>query len=269
LSSRLQALRYAAMVSTMTFEQLADTYQAHLDANVPDQAQGARAVLAGWLDEVGGEDAVISREVRIVLAGPDLGREITTTVLWLNDIYGTDIRCVRLSPYRLGERLLLDVQPVIPLPEAEELTIQLRKRETAARASTSQRDRTSYIITSPDEESRPLNKRSAVLAMAHKLSSVGVSCEAMSQVIRGPRFLAVEGNLDDEALTAAFIEHYPAARNNEHRWFFGKPVHENGVTWVLSNQWGLDTESTLAALAELSSKGEIGYRQAKPLPQSE
>ena len=265
----LQALRYAAMVSTMTFEQLADTYQAHLDANVPDQAGGARAVLAGWLDEAGGEDAVISREVRIVLAGPDFGREITTTVLWLNDIYGTDIRCVRLSPYRLGERLLLDVQPVIPLPEAEELTIQLRKRKTAARASTSQRDRTSYIITSPDGESQPLNKRNAVLAMVHRLSSAGVSCQAISQAIRGPKFLAVEGNLDHEALTAAFIERYPAAKNNEHRWFFGKPVHGNSTTWVLSNQWGIDTEGTLASLAELSPASGIGYRQAKPVPQSD
>jgi hypothetical protein len=265
----LQALRYAAMVSTMTFEQLADTYQAHLGAKAPDQSQDARAVLAGWLDEVGGEDAVISREVRIVLAGPDFGREITTTVLWLNDVYGTDIRCVRLSPYRLGARLLLDVQPVIPLPEAEELTIQLKKRETAARASASQRDRTSYVITSPDGESEPLNKRNAVLAMVRRLSAAGVSCEAMSQAIRGPRFLAVEGNLEDETLTAAFIERYPAARNNQHRWFFGKPVHDNSTTWVLSNQWGPDTESTLAALAEVSPGSGIGYRQVRPIPQSD
>jgi|HubBroStandDraft_6_1064221.scaffolds.fasta_scaffold736245_2 hypothetical protein len=38
---------------------------------------------------------------------PALGRFL---VLWLTDLYGLDIRCVRLTPYRVGERLLLDVQ---------------------------------------------------------------------------------------------------------------------------------------------------------------
>jgi hypothetical protein len=45
--------------------------------------------------------------------------------LWLMELHGLDIRCVRLTPCRVGDRLLLDVQQVIPLPEASELTIQL------------------------------------------------------------------------------------------------------------------------------------------------
>ena len=59
--------------------------------------------------------------------------KITTTVLWLNDQYGTDIRCIRSSPYRHQGQLLLDVQHVIPLPEAAEFTVRLKKREAAAR----------------------------------------------------------------------------------------------------------------------------------------
>jgi hypothetical protein len=260
----LQALRYAAMVSTMTFERLADTYQAHLATTVSGQAPDARAVLAGWLEAAGGEEAVISRDVRIILASADFGREITTTVLWLNDVYSMDIRCVRLSPYRLGDRLLLDVQPVIPLPEAEELTIQLRQRETAARAATSRRDRTAYIITAQGGDSEPLRKRHAVLAMVGAVSSAGVSCEAISRAIPGSRFMAVEGNLEGDALTAAFIARYPGARNNTMRWFFDQPVHQDDTTWVLSNQWGLDTQETLAALAALSPASGIGYRAATP-----
>lgn len=42
----LQALRYAAMVSTMTFEQLADTYERHLKQSEPSHAGEARARLA-------------------------------------------------------------------------------------------------------------------------------------------------------------------------------------------------------------------------------
>src|SRR5260370_3447423 len=110
------------MVSAMPFEQLADIKPRHLDGGAPDQPQDARGALADWLEDAGGEDAVISREVRIVLAAADFGREITTTVLWLNDVYSTDIRSVRLSPYRLGHPLLLDLQPVIPLPPTAALT---------------------------------------------------------------------------------------------------------------------------------------------------
>jgi hypothetical protein len=94
----LQALRYAAMVSTMTFDQLADTYERHLRVSEPDAAARAREQLAAFLEDVGGEDAVLQRRVRIVLVSGGFDTQITTTVLWLNDLYGLDIRYVRLSP---------------------------------------------------------------------------------------------------------------------------------------------------------------------------
>jgi len=248
----LQALRYAAMVSTMTFDQLVETYQRHLKAAATDVVGSAREVLADWLDDAGGEEAVVSREVRIVLAAADFGREITTTVLWLNDIYGTDIRCVRLSPYRIEGRLLLDVQPVIPLPEAEELTIQLRRRETAARAAQSGRDWTPYVITSPTGTTEPLRKRRAILAMIHALHSAGVSGLSMQGAISGPRFLVVDGELVDEKLIACFIEKYPKAEKQLGRWFLDEPIHDPNQTWVLSKMWGADTGATLERLVSMA-----------------
>jgi len=123
----LQALRYAAMVSAMTFDELVDIYDAHLARQGGGSSEhDARSMLSDWLDDAGGEDTVLSREVRIVLAASGFDREITTTVLWLNDVFGMDIRCVRLTPYKYGSNVLLDVQAVIPLPEAEELTVKLR-----------------------------------------------------------------------------------------------------------------------------------------------
>ena len=90
----LQALRYAAMVSALTFEDLVDTFEGFLVREGQD-ASKARSRLAEWLDD--GEDAVLSREVRILLASADFGREITTTALWLNEVYNTDIRCVKIT----------------------------------------------------------------------------------------------------------------------------------------------------------------------------
>jgi hypothetical protein len=103
----LQALRYAAMVSAMTFEDLVEHYGRYLARVEPDAVEEAPARLADWLDD--SDAAVLSREVRLVLVAGGFDTEITTTVLWLTDVYGLDIRCIRLAPYRVDERLLLDV----------------------------------------------------------------------------------------------------------------------------------------------------------------
>ena len=82
----LQALRYAAMVSTMTFDDLVTAHANYLRRVDPDVADDARARLVAWLAGAGGEETVVSREVRIVLASAGFDPEITTTVLWLNDV---------------------------------------------------------------------------------------------------------------------------------------------------------------------------------------
>jgi hypothetical protein len=101
----LQALRYAAMVSAMTFDQLVDIFEKHLGSYETEGSFEARSRLAAWLDDIGGEDAVVRRDVRLILASADFGKEIMTTALWLNGVFGLDIRCVRMTPYRVQGRL--------------------------------------------------------------------------------------------------------------------------------------------------------------------
>jgi len=129
----LQALRYAAMVSTMTFEQVCHARQRFQDArNEESDAEAEILQFLGW-DEP--DEETFGNDVRIVLASEDFSKEVTSTVLWLND-RGLDIRCVRMAPYRLEKRLLVDVQQIIPLPEAEAYQIQVRnKSERKRRAS--------------------------------------------------------------------------------------------------------------------------------------
>ncbi len=122
----LQALRYAAMVSTLTFQQASDIHQRFRDQNgIEGPADQALLEFLKW-DEPN-EDH-FARDVRVVLAAADFSKELTTSVMWLNR-RGLDIRCVRMKPYRLDDRLLLDVQQVIPLPEAAEYQVQLRDKE--------------------------------------------------------------------------------------------------------------------------------------------
>jgi hypothetical protein len=138
----LQALRYAAMVSTMTFEQMLEAHARYLDpAGDRDAARSAILDFLGW-DEVQEED--FAQDVRIILASADFGKELTTAVLWLND-RGLDIRCVRLKPHTMSDGTkLLDVQQVIPLPEATEYQTRVSIRDRVTRERRTGRHELSY-----------------------------------------------------------------------------------------------------------------------------
>jgi hypothetical protein len=262
----LQALRYAAMVSVMTFEDLLEHYEQHLARIDPDAVRDARSRLVAWLDDAAGENTVLSREVRIVLISAGFDREITTTVLWLNDVYGLDIRCVRLTPYKVGERLLLDVQQVIPLPEASELTIQLRRRQSQARAvrGGDGRDWTQYVIVTPDGRTDPLRKRRAVLALVQGLHGAGVATQRLADVLPASNFVAVDGRLTGEHLAEAVAERYPSYGRDLGWLFLDEPIHDADHTWVLSKRWGTNTEHTLESLVGLAPPGTgFGY---EPVP---
>ena len=128
----LQALRYAAMVARMTFEQAVEAYRKFL-AKIGSQLD-PQASLVGFLGWSEANEQGFAQDVRIVLVAADFSQEITSTVLWLND-RNLDIRCVRVKPYQLEGKLLLDVQQVIPLPEAADYQIQIREKKQEERAA--------------------------------------------------------------------------------------------------------------------------------------
>ena len=142
----LQAIRYAAMVSALTFEQAEKIFEKYLaDNGSEDDARSVLTSFLDWIDDDVNEDD-FAQDVKVVLASAEFSKEVTTSVIWLNN-QGLDIRCVRLKPYTNGSELLLDVQQVIPLPEAEEYQVKLRdkkRKEKQARASS--KDRSLYTL---------------------------------------------------------------------------------------------------------------------------
>lgn len=126
----LQALRYAAMVSKMTFDKVADILADHLRAR--NRAENARDVLLEFLDWDSPDEERFGQDVRIVLASAEFSRELTSAVLWLNE-HGLDIRCVRLRPYIYESRVFVDVQQILPLPEASEYFVNLREKKAEER----------------------------------------------------------------------------------------------------------------------------------------
>lgn len=125
----LQALRYAAMISTMTFDQCIDIYAR---THSLDQ-EGARSVILDFLGWEAPNEDDFAADTRIILVSSNFSKELTTSVLWLAD-RGVDIRCVRLQPYRMDSgTLLLDVQQIIPLPESAAFQTQIGVKRQAER----------------------------------------------------------------------------------------------------------------------------------------
>ncbi len=126
-----QAIRYASMVSAMTFER-AEQIHGEFLIRIGEPAEEARTRMLTFLGWEEPDEEAFAPDVRIVLVSEDFGKELTTAVLWLRE-REIDIRCVRLRPYQDGDKRLIDVQQIIPLPEANEYQVQLRKKEHEGR----------------------------------------------------------------------------------------------------------------------------------------
>ena len=145
----LQAIRYAAMVANMTFQDIVDTYQDYLDKRANEEDSGdepddAESRLREHLASQDQDEPVIHTGIpRIILASENFGKELTTCVMWLNDSWlrdaGQQITCVRLQPHRNGDEILIEASVVIPLPEASDYQTQLGKREQETRSESSRK----------------------------------------------------------------------------------------------------------------------------------
>lgn len=154
----LQSLRYAAMVSTLTFKRASEIHQQYLNKRgIQKDAEEEILGFLGWSDP---QEEQFPTDVRIVLASANFSKELTTAVMWLNE-RDLDIRCVRLQPYKLKDEILLDIEQIIPLPEAEEYQVRVREQAEAQRAAArSSRDMTKYEF-----QGNVYNKRNLVLAV--------------------------------------------------------------------------------------------------------
>jgi len=259
----LQALRYAAMVSAMSFEEIVAAYEAHLARHSGPVETDARSQLLAWLDAADpDEPPVISSDVRIVLVSADFGRELTTTVLWLNRFDGMDVRCVRLIPYQIDGRILLDIQQVIPLPEAGDYQVRVgRKNAQQERRGSDRRDWTRYHIVVDGQASEDLNKRHAVRRMIQSLVERGVTAAAIGGTLTPGRFRRLAGeHHSEEEVKAAFAQQYPGV--DVRAWFTEHAIVQDGSTWILRRIWGRSTEPTLSALRDAFPHAKVSFETA-------
>ena len=240
----LQAIRYASMVSTMTFDQAADVFARYL-MQIGKADTDARAELLDFLGWDEPDEDAFAQDVRIVLASAEFSRELTTSVLWLIE-RGIDIRCVRLQPYGLDGRVLVDVQQIIPLPEVAEYQVRVTEKKRKEReARTDTRDWTSYDVTLGGRQLTALRKRHAIYQVFRHLVESGIAPEEVAKHC-GPRanraLVSVEGEVTGEDFNRLAKESRAReGRNFDPKRFFtddDELLHFGGRTYAFSSQWG-------------------------------
>jgi hypothetical protein len=124
----LQAIRYAAMVSSMTIDNLLPYYIAYRKKHYAEQlSEGeARDQIVEFVESDSFSE--LSKKPRIILCSEGFSQEITTTVLWLRDSQ-IDIGCVKITPYKVDEMIIIVPKVLIPLQEAKQYLIDIKIKE--------------------------------------------------------------------------------------------------------------------------------------------
>lgn len=255
----LQALRYAAMVAPMTFDQAVTAHAKYLGAVGQDPTTAENSIRT-FLDQESGSVA-FKTEVRIVLAAGDFDPEITTSVLWLNSM-GLDIRCVQMQPHLVGTRRILDIKQLIPLPEAAQYQVAIREksREQVAAQEGAYRDFTKFDLLVDSISYSRLPKRRFIYHIVRAAIDRGMTPEGVAACVpwrtMAAMFLTVSGDLT----SAKFVE--ANADADIRRWFAddSELFHSGGHTYALTKMWGEHTEKAVKAILEaLHDKQGITY----------
>ena len=129
---------WQAYCASLTKAQIVDIYQQYLDRYEPVTAEvdllnapaSASARICEFLDAPDLDELKLNlgNSQRIMLVAANFRKEVTSTALWLLG-QGISIACFKITPYSLGEQLLINIDQIIPTPEAKELMIGINAKE--------------------------------------------------------------------------------------------------------------------------------------------
>jgi hypothetical protein len=266
--AELQAIRYAAMVSTMTFDQAVEAYRRHLGS--VGSGEDARERILTFLQWAEPQVDNFANDVRIILVSANFSKELTTAVLWLSD-RNIDITCVRLRPYQFEGKTLLDVQVIIPLPETEEYQVKVRQRDEIRREAATSSERTQkYDVIAGDVVERGLYKRQALHRLVRALVQHGVSPEQMMAVVPSFNrflFVSVAGDLrGEEFIEAAREECVRQQRKFDPSRFSLRDdelIRFGDRTYAVTNQIGSNLETVLSQLSEAFPRPGVRWQRTE------
>lgn len=146
-----QALKYASYCASLTKAQIVEVYQQYLNRYQPHSNSGieageplaqagqpadAAALICEFLDAPDLDEVKLNlgNSQRLMLVAANFRKEVTSTALWLLG-QGISVQCFKVTPYALGEQLLLNIDQIIPTPEAKELMIGISAKEAEEKST--------------------------------------------------------------------------------------------------------------------------------------
>lgn len=129
-----QALKYTAYVSSLTKTQIVDIYQQYLDRFCGGGNAVARLCEFMGVEDLGEIILNPGTDQRIVFIAANFRREVTATVLWLLS-RGIQAQCFKVTPFMLGDELIIDIQQIIPTPEAADFMISMSNKDGEEKAT--------------------------------------------------------------------------------------------------------------------------------------
>ncbi len=146
-----QALKYASYCASLTKAQIVEVYQQYLNRYQPHsnagieaeeplaqagQSADAAALICEFLDAPDLDEVKLNlgNSQRLMMVAANFRKEVTSTALWLLG-QGLSVQCFKVTPYALGEQLLLNIDQIVPTPEAKELMIGISAKEAEEKST--------------------------------------------------------------------------------------------------------------------------------------
>ena len=128
----MQALKYAAMASRFDPDRLGEVHAAFL------KSRGETVSDTEALERLNNHsqftiDSETLRTPRVVLMARSFPHTVTSTAVWLSEM-GVDISLVQFQAYRVGDRVIVSVSTLYPVPDVEDFTV--APTRTTRRAAT-------------------------------------------------------------------------------------------------------------------------------------
>lgn len=127
-----QALKYVSYCSTLSKQQISDVYQAYLDKTAPSEK--AEDNIAAFLDgKPFSEVALNENDQRMILVAAKYRKEVTSTVMWMIN-HSIKVQCFKVTPYGFNGEVILDMEQIIPIKEAEDYIIKMADKTRVEKA---------------------------------------------------------------------------------------------------------------------------------------
>lgn len=96
----------------------------------------ARSLLCEFFDAPDLTEVVLNSGInqRLMFVAANFRKEVTSTALWLLN-HDIQIQCFKVTPYAMAQDLFLNIEQIIPTPEAKELMIGMSAKEAEEKST--------------------------------------------------------------------------------------------------------------------------------------